>query len=69
MHKNLPIEKLDYSIYNSQSLVPTCDMVCIVNGRFLYFNEDDKLDLHVKVVTKYPIPKNIHQFFSLNALK
>ena len=49
MHEDLPIDKLDSSIYNWQSLVSTCDVVCVGNGRFFYFNEDGKLDLNVLV--------------------
>ena len=49
MHEDSPIEKWDSSIYNGQPLVPTCDVVCVGNVRFLYFNEDGKLNLHVLV--------------------
>ena len=69
MPKNSPIEKLDSSIYNSQSLVSTCDIVCVGNGIFFYFNEDGKPDLHVIVKRRYLFLKIIHQLFSLNALK
>ena len=68
MHKNAPIKKLDSSIHNGQSLVSTCDIVCVGNGRFFYFNENGKLDLHV-IVKKDILFKKNHQFFSLNALK
>ena len=34
MHENSPIEKMDSSIYNGQSLVSTCDVVCVGNGKF-----------------------------------
>ena len=37
MHENSPIEKLDSSIYNGQSLVSTCDVVCVGNGIFFLF--------------------------------
>ena len=47
MHEDSPIEKLDCSIYNGQSLVSTCDVVCVGNGIFFYFNVDGKLDLNV----------------------
>ena len=47
MHEDSPIEKLDSSIYNGQSLVSTCDVVCVGNGILVYFNEDGKLDLNV----------------------
>ena len=69
MHKNSPIEKLDSSIYNGQSLVSTCDIFCVGNGIFLYFNKDSKLYLHVIVKRRYPIIKKNHHLFSLNALK
>ena len=69
IHEDSPTENLDYSIYNGQSLVSTCDVVCVVNSRFCYFGEDVKLDLHALVLKKIPCSKQIHQFFSLNALK
>ena len=47
MHEDSPIEKLDSSIYNVQSLVSTCDIVCVGNGIFFYFNKDGKLDINV----------------------
>ena len=47
MHKNSPIEKLYSLIYNGQSLVSTCNIVCVGNERFFYFTEDGKLDLHI----------------------
>ena len=47
MHEDSPIEKLDSSIYNEQSLVSTCDVVCVGNGISFYFDEDGKLDLNV----------------------
>ena len=47
--RNSQIETLDTSKYNFQSLDSTCDKICVGNGRFLYFNEDGKLDLHVIV--------------------
>ena len=59
MHEDSLIEKLDSSIYNGQSLVSTCDIVCVGNGRFFYFNEDGKLDLHVIVKRRYPVLKKI----------
>ena len=59
IHEYSPIDKLDYSVYNGQSLVPTCDIVCVGNGRFFYFNEDGKLDLHVIVKRRYPVLKQI----------
>ena len=49
MHGGSSIENLDYSIYNGQSLVSTCDVVCVGNGRFFYCKEDVKPDLHVLV--------------------
>ena len=69
MHEDSPIEKLDSSIYNGQSLVSTCDAVCVGNDIFFYFNEDGKLDLHVLVKKRYLVQKQIHGLFSLNALK
>ena len=54
INKNSPIEKLGSSIYNSQSLVETCDIICVGNGRFFYFNEDGKLDIYVIVKIRYP---------------
>ena len=47
VQEDSPIEKLDSSLYNGQSLVWTCDVVCVGNDRFFYFNEDGKLDLHI----------------------
>ena len=47
MHENSPIEKLDSSIYNSQSLVLTYYIICVGSGIFFYFNEDGKLDLYM----------------------
>ena len=38
IHEDLPIDKLDSSIYTVQSLVSTCYAVCVVNDRFFYFN-------------------------------
>ena len=49
MHEDPPIDNLDSSIYNGQSLVSTCDVVCVGNDTFFYFNEDGKLDLNVLV--------------------
>ena len=49
MHEESPIGNLDSSMYNGQSLVSTCDIVCVGNGRFFYFNEDGKQDVHVIV--------------------
>ena len=57
MHEDSPIEKLDSSIYNGQSLVSSCDVVCVGNGRFFYFKDDGKLDLHVLVKKRYPVLK------------
>ena len=55
--KNSPIEKLDSSIYTSQSLVSTCDIICVGNGIFFYFNEYCKLDIYVIVKRRYPVLK------------
>ena len=63
--KNSPIENLDSSIYNSQSLVETCDIICVGNGRFFYFNEDGKLDIYVIVKIRYPVIKKIISSFHL----
>ena len=49
MHEDSPIDKLDYYLYNWQSLVSTCDVVYVGNGRFFHFNEDGKLDLPILV--------------------
>ena len=57
IHEEPPIDKLDSSIYNGQSLVSTCDVVCAGNGRFLYFNEDGKLDLRVLVKKRHTVLK------------
>ena len=57
MNEDSPIEKFDSSIYNGQSLVSTRDAVSVGNGRFFYFNEDGKLDLHVIVKGRYPVLK------------
>ena len=57
INKNSPIEKLGSSIYNSQSLVSTCDMFCVGNVIFLHFNEDIKLDLHIIVKRRYHVLK------------
>ena len=57
MHKDSPIEKLDSSIYNGQSLVSTCDIVCDGNGIFFYFNEDGKLDINILVKKRHPVLK------------
>ena len=69
MHEDSPIDKLDSSFYNGQSLVSTCDVFFVGNGTFFYFREDGKLDLHVLVKKRYPVLKIIHLLFSLNALK
>ena len=63
MPKNSLIENLDSSIYNSQSLVSTCDIICVVNGIFFYLNEDGKLDLYVIVKRRYPVLKTIISSF------
>ena len=39
MHEDSPIEKLDYSIYNGQSLVSTWGLVCVGNGIFFLFQQ------------------------------
>ena len=49
MHEDSPIDKSDSFVYNGQSLASTCDVVCVGNGRFFYFNDDGKLDLHILV--------------------
>ena len=49
---------LDYSLYNGQSLVSTCDVVCVGNGKILNFSQDGKLDLQVLVKNIYPVLKN-----------
>ena len=69
MPKNSLIEKFDSSIYNSELLVSTCDIICVRNGRFFHFDEDGKLDMHVILKIIYPNLKNSHLVFSLNALK
>ena len=51
-HEVSPIDKLDSSINNGQSLVSTCDAVFVGNGRFFCFNENVKLYLHVIVGKK-----------------
>ena len=58
VHEDSPIEKLNSSIYNGQSLVSTSGVVCVGNGRFFYLNNDGKLDLHVLVGEKIPCSKN-----------
>ena len=55
MPKNSPIERLDSSIDNSQSLVSTCDIICVVNGGLFYFIEDGKLYLNVIVKRRCPV--------------
>ena len=37
MHEDSPIDNLDSSINNGQSLVSTCDVVFFGNGRFFLF--------------------------------
>ena len=69
MHEDSHIEKLDSSIYNGQSLVSTCDVVCVGNGIFFYFNEDGKLNLNILVKKRCPVLKKNHWLSSLNALK
>ena len=54
MHEDSPTENLDSSMYNEQSLVSTCDVVCVGNGIFFYFNKDGKLDLYILVKKKTP---------------
>ena len=49
MHEHLHIENLDSSIYIGQSVLLTYDVACVGNGRFFYFNEDGKIDLHALV--------------------
>ena len=68
MHEDSPTKKLDYSMYNEQLLVSTCDIACVVNVRCFYVNEDGKLHLHVIVKQRFSVLKK-HQFFSLNVLK
>ena len=36
MHEDSYIDKLDYSLYNGQSLVSTWGVVFVGNGRFFY---------------------------------
>ena len=43
--KNSQIENLDPLKYSCQSLDSICDQKCVGNGKFFYFNDDDKLDL------------------------
>ena len=38
-------------------MVSTCDIVCVGNGRFFYFNKDGKLDIHVILKRRYPVLK------------
>ena len=57
IHEDSPIDKLESSLYNGQSLISTCDVVCVENVRFFYFNEDGKLDLYVLVKKVYPVLK------------
>ena len=38
-------------------MVSNCDVVCVGNGIFFYFNEDGKLDLHVLARKRYPVLK------------
>ena len=59
MHKDSPIDKLYSSLYYGQSLVSTCDVVCVGNGIFFYLNRDGKIDLHVLVKNIYPVLKSI----------
>ena len=63
MHEDPPVDKLDSSIYNGQSLVSTCDVVCVGNDIFFYFNEDGKLDLHVLVKKRHPFLKKASVIF------
>ena len=53
LHEDSPIDKLYSSLYNGQSLVSTCDVVCGGNRIFFNFKEDGKLYLHV-LVKKIP---------------
>ena len=57
MHEDSPIENLDSSIFNGQSVVSTCDLVCVGHGRFFYFNKYVKIDLHVLVKKRHPVLK------------
>ena len=50
-------------MYNGQSLVSSCDIVCVGNGRFFYFNEDGKLYLHVIAKRRYPVLKQSSVIF------
>ena len=68
MNEYSPIDKLGSSLYTVQSLVSTCDAVCVGNGRCFYFNEDGKLDIHVLVKIIYPVLKEIYLLFLLNSL-
>ena len=68
-HKNSPIENLDSSIYNGQSLVSTYDIVFFWQWQIFYFGEGGKLDLQVIVKRRYPVLKKTRQLFSLSALK
>ena len=61
--KNSLIENLYFSIYNSQSLVSTCDIICVGNGIFFYFKKDGKLDLHVILKIRYPALKKSSVLF------
>ena len=49
MREESPIDKLDSSLYIVKLVVSTLDVVCVGNGRFFYFREDGKLDIHVLV--------------------
>ena len=57
IHEESPNDKLDSSLYNKQSLVSNCDVVCVGNGRFFFLDEDVTLDLHVLVKYIYPVLK------------
>ena len=63
IHEDSPIDKLDSSLYNGQSMVSTCGVVCVDNGRFFYFKEGGKLDIHVLVKKRYPVIKNASVLF------
>ena len=51
-------EKLDSSKNHCQSLDSTYDKICVGNGIFLYFKDDNKLDLYYMVKIRYLVIDN-----------
>ena len=45
--KRYDIAKIDYLKYICQAFNSTCEKICVVNVRFIYFNDDGKPDIYI----------------------